>query len=190
MLGLSENPAILSPGVESLTELDGTWWIAYTRPRFEKAFARDLSSHGIGYFLPMYEKTIFSGGRYRHVMQPLFASYVFFCGTEQDRYMAMRTNRLCHTVNVADQQRLVEELSRIEVALLNKAVVAGYPGLAAGSRCRVVSGPMQGTEGVVVENKCSKARMVIEVTIMRQGALVEIDADLLEPRPPAGEPLD
>jgi transcription antitermination factor NusG len=181
MLGLSENPSILAPGVESLTDLHGTWWIAYTRPRFEKAFARDLCSHGIGYFLPMYEKTIFSGGRHRHVMLPLFTSYVFFCGAEQDRYMAMRTNRLCHTLDVVDQERLVEELANIEAALLNKAVVAGYPGLAVGNRCRIMSGPMMGTEGVVVERKYTKARVVIEVTIMRQGALVEIDADLLEP---------
>ena len=181
MLGLSENPPILAPGVESLTELHGTWWAAYTRPRFEKAFAHDLCSHGIGYFLPMYEKTFFSGGRRRRVMLPLFTSYVFFCGTEQDRYRAMRTNRLCHTVDVADQQRLVEELANIEAALLNKAVVAGYPGLAAGERCRIVSGPMRGAEGIVVERNCAKARMVIEVTMMRQGALVEIDEDLLEP---------
>ena len=181
MLSLSENPSILTPEVKSLTELQGTWWIAYTRPRFEKAFAWDLYSHGIGYFLPMYERTIFSGGRNRHLMLPLFKSYVFFCGTEQDRYMAMRTNRLCHTVNVADQEQLVEELSSIETALLNKSVVDSYPNLPVGSRCRIVSGPMRNTEGIVVERNCTRARMVIEVTILTQGALVEIDADLLEP---------
>ena len=181
MLSLSENPAILTPDVKSLTELRGTWWIAYTRPRFEKAFAWDLCSHGIGYFLPMYERTIFSGGRNRHLMLPLFKSYVFFCGTEQDRYTAMRTNRLCHTVNVADQERLVKELSSIETALLNKSVVDSYPNLPVGSRCRIVSGPMINTEGIVVDRNCTRARMVIEVTILTQGALVEIDADLLEP---------
>lgn len=181
MLSLSENPSILTPEVESLTELHGTWWVAYTRPRFEKAFARDLYSHGIGYFLPMYEKTIFSGGRNRHLMSPLFNSYVFFCGTEQDRYTAMRTNRLCHTVDVADQERFIKELACIESALLNNAVIDTYPDLPLGSRCRIDSGPMQNIQGIVVERKCAKARMVIEVTILSQGALVEIDADLLEP---------
>jgi transcription antitermination factor NusG len=181
MLSLSENPSILTPEVGSLTELRGTWWIAYTRPRFEKAFARDLCSLGIGYFLPMYEKTIFSGGRYRRLMSPLFTSYVFFCGTEQDRYTAVRTNRLCYTVNVADQEQLIEDLASIEAALLSKAVVDAYLGLPVGRRCRIVSGPMENIEGVIVENKCARARVVIEVTILTQGALVEIDADLLEP---------
>jgi hypothetical protein len=166
MLSLSENPSILTPEVKSLTELSGTWWIAYTRPRFEKAFARDLCSLGIGYFLPM---------------SPLFTSYVFFCGTEQERYKAMKTNRLCYTIDVVDQKQLIEELVDIESALLSKVVIDHYPGLPAGKRCRIISGPMMNTEGVVVERKCTRARMVIEVTILSQGALVEIDADLLEP---------
>ncbi len=38
-----------------------------------------------------------------------------------------------------------------------------------------------GTEGVVIEKKEAKARMVIEVTILGQGTVVEIDSDLLEP---------
>ena len=93
----------------------------------------------------------------------------------------MRTNRLCHTVNVVDQEQLVEELSSIEAALFSKSVVDAYPNLPVGSRCRITSGPMRNTKGIVVERKCTRARMVIEVTILSQGALVEIDADVLEP---------
>ena len=39
---------------------------------------------------------------------------------------------------------------------------------------------MMGTEGVVIERNNKKARMVLEVTILGRGALIEIDADLLE----------
>jgi len=177
---LSENPAILTPQVQSLTELTGTWWVARTKARFEKAFAWDLLSHGIGYFLPMREKIIFSGGRKRCVVVPLFTSYVFFCGTEQGRYMALKTNRLCQTIEVIDQDSLVEDLVSIEKALLSKAVIDNYPRLPIGSHCRIKSGPMMGIEGVVIERKDTKARMVIEVTILGQGAVVEIDSDLLE----------
>jgi transcriptional antiterminator RfaH len=181
MLRLSDNPAILTPEVNSLTDLSGTWWAAYTKPRFEKAFAWDMLSHGIGYFLPMREKIIFSGGRKRHVMMPLFASYVFFCGTEQDRYTALTTNRVCRTIEVADQDGLIAELAGIERALMSKAVIDNYPRLAVGSRCRIISGPMVGIEGTVIKRKDPKARMVLEITILGQGAVVEIDADFLEP---------
>lgn len=181
MLNISENPAILTPQVESLTELAGTWWAAYTKPRFEKALAWDLYGHGIGYFLPMREKVIFSGGRKRRMMAPLFTSYVFFCGTEQDRYIALTTNRICQTIEVADQASLVEELVNIEKALISKAIIDNYPRLPVGSCCRIISGPMMGIEGVIIGRQDAKARMVLEVTILGQGAVVEIDADLLEP---------
>jgi transcription antitermination factor NusG len=181
MLKLSENPAIVTPHIQSLTELEGSWWVARTKARFEKAFAWDMYRRDIGYFLPMREKVIFSGGRKRHVMVPLFPLYVFFCGTETDRYTAMTTNRLCQIIEVIDQETLVDELVRIEKALVNKAVIDQYPRLPVGSRCRITSGPMMGIEGIVIERDNAKARMVLEVNILGQGALIEIDADILEP---------
>lgn len=181
MLKLSENPTIITPEAYSLAELKGTWWIAYTKARLEKIFAWDMISHRIGYFLPMREKIIFSGGRKRCIMSPIFASYVFFCGTEHDRYTAMTTNRLCYTIEVADQEILLEELLSIEKALLSKAIIDNYPRLPIGSYCRIISGPMMGIEGIVIDRYDAKARMVLEVTILGQGVVVEVDSDFLEP---------
>jgi len=180
MLRVSENPPIVSPEAESLSEMVGTWWLAHTKARFEKVFAWDMLSHGIGYFLPMREKVTFSGGRKRRVMMPLFPSYVFFCGDEEDRYAAMTTNRLCQAIEVVDRDGFVEELAGIEGALISKAVVDHYPQLPVGARGRIISGPMMGIEGTIVEKRSAKARMVLEVTILGQGAVVEVDADLLE----------
>jgi transcription antitermination factor NusG len=180
MLKLSDNPAIITPEADSLTQLNGTWWIAYTKARFEKIFAWELFSRKIGYFLPMREKIIFSGGRKRRVMIPLFPSYVFFCGTERDRYAAIATNRLSRVIEVTDQENLIEELVNIEKAILSKSVIDSYPGLAVGSICRVISGPLMGLEGVVIKKNNIKARIVIEVTILGQGIVVEVDSDILE----------
>jgi len=33
MLKLSENPVILTPEVQSVAELSGTWWVAHTKAR-------------------------------------------------------------------------------------------------------------------------------------------------------------
>ena len=180
MLKLSDNPSILSPGVDSLTELSGQWWVAHTKARFEKVFARELHHQDIGYFLPMAERIRVYGGKKQSVMLPLFTSYVFFCGTETDRYTALTTNRICQTIEVVDQDGLIQELVRVEKALLSKAIIDHYPHLPIGSRCRITSGPMIGTEGIVIERKNTKARMVLEITILGQGAVIEIDSDLLE----------
>ena len=181
MLKFTDNPPIMNPGIESIADLDGTWWVAHTKSHFEKSFVGDLNSRGIGYFLPMSEYVIFSSGRNRRGMKLLFPSYVFFCGSDEDRYTALRTNRLAQVIDVADQLGLVLQLITIEKGLLCKAGLDPYPYRPVGTRTRIISGPMMGTEGVVIERKDGKARIVLEVTILSQGAALEIDSDLLEP---------
>jgi hypothetical protein len=113
-------------------------------------------------------------------MMPLFPSYVFLCGTEEDRYGALTTNRVCQTLDVNDQGGLIGELTAIEKALAGKAQLDLYPFAVEGQRCRIVKGPFEGLEGVVVYRK-QVARMVLEVGILGQGASLEIDGDLLQP---------
>ncbi len=179
MLRLSDNPPSLPPGVESPGELSGQWWVAHTKSRFEKAFAWDLIGRGIGYFLPLIERVRVSGGRKRRVLEPLFRSYVFFCGGDDDRLAAMRTNRLCCAIDVSNQGELMQELTSIEKALRGDAKLEPYPDLALGKRCRVTAGPFRGLEGVLIRRN-KLARMVLQVDILGQGAAMEIEPDLLE----------
>ena len=162
MLKLTDNPPILISDVESLSGLDGTWWVACTRPHFEKSFAWEMNSRGIGYFLPMCEYVIFSGGRNRRGMKLLFPSYVFFCGSNEDRHTALTTNRLSQVIDVAEKLGLISQLMTIEKGLSCEAGFDPYPYRPVGTRTRIISGPMMGTEGVVIERNDAKARMVIE----------------------------
>ncbi len=132
---------MLSPLVESVYDLKGRWWVAHTKARFEKAFAWDLIAWGIGYFLPMLERVRFSGGKKRRVMLPLFNSYVFFNGTEENRVEALTTNRLCRTIEVVGQKTLVRELSMIQRAVQGAISLDLYPFAVEGERCRIISGP-------------------------------------------------
>ena len=177
---LSNNPSILPPDVESLTELSGSWWVAHTKARNEKAFAWDLQRNDIGYFLPMVERTRIYNGKKQAVLLPLFSSYVFFCGSDSDRYHAMTTNRLCQTIEIKDQQTIIKELTAIEKALTAKVRLDPYPFAAVGQRFRITGGSLKGMEGIVIK-RTPKARFVLEVDILGQGTVMEIDVDLLEP---------
>jgi len=179
VLKVSDNPPILTPDVDSLADLSGQWWVAHTKARNEKALAWDLLHRGVGYFLPMRERVFFSGGRRRRGLMPLFTSYVFLCGDGEDRLAALKTNRVCQTLDVADQACLIDELTAIEKALLGRATLEPFTGIAIGQRCRVVAGPFRDIEGVVVE-RGSRARLVLNVGLLGQGAAMEIEADLLE----------
>jgi transcription antitermination factor NusG len=180
MLKLTDNPPVLLPGVERVANLSGRWWVGHTRARNEKAFAWDMLNHGIGYFLPLVERVTVSSGKKRRALMPLFPSYVFFCGSDEDRYRAMTTNRLCQTIEVDNQHQLVSELGTIEQALAGKATLDLYPHAVEGKRCRVTQGPFRGLEGVVIERR-SIARLILQISFISQGAALEIDADLLEP---------
>lgn len=180
MLKVSENPPTLSPWVKSLTELAGQWWVAHTKARNEKAFAWDLHQLGVGYFVPLRRRIKISGGRKRHVLLPLFPSYVFFCGDEEDRYLAVAGNRVCQTIEVADQEQLVRDLAQFERVLTESPHLDPYSGIVQGRICRITSGPLRGIEGVVVDARRGPSRIFIKVDILAQGATLEIDAGLLE----------
>jgi len=180
MLKPSENPPMLPPPAESVRDLVGRWWIAHTKARFEKALARDLLRCGVGYYLPLMERVTVSRGRKCKSLKPLFPSYVFVCGTEDDRSAALKTNRVCRMIEVPDQTALIDELANIEKAITGSAQLDPYPFAVKGRRCRVSAGPLEGLEGVVVR-RAGTSVLVLQVNMIAQAATLQIDADLLSP---------
>ena len=180
MLKYSDNPPMLPTWVDSVEDLAGRWWVAHTKARHEKALAWDLHNRQIGYFLPMYEKRFSSGGRQRRVLMPFFPSYLFLCGDPDQRHAALRTDRLCQTVEVTDQEELVRELLAFERVLAQGPPLQVLPTISQGRLCRITSGPFRGIEGPVVRIGRA-AKIVLRVSAIAQGALLEIDAGLLEP---------
>jgi len=175
-----ETPPMKPAGLTSFADAPGQWWVGHTKSRFEKAFAWDLHQRGINYFLPLIHRVVYSGGRKRKWMVPLFPSYVFFAGDEQTHYNALRTNRLCQAIPVGDRRKFVAELDQVQRALDQQVAMDFYPHAALGKRCRVASGPLQGIEGIVIQRD-DKTRLVLQVSMLGRGASLEIAPELLEP---------
>jgi transcription antitermination factor NusG len=55
-----------------------------------------------------------------------------------------------------------------------------HSGPAVGQRCRVTAGPFAGIEGIVSRHG-GATQIILEVSVLAQGAALEIDADLVEP---------
>jgi transcription antitermination factor NusG len=83
-------------------------------------------------------------------------------------------------IPVQDQAALVAELSSLKRVMEAGLGIDPYPALKTKSRCRVRSGPLQGMEGQVLHRK-GKAKFIVTITILGQGASVEIDGTELEP---------
>ena len=160
--------------------VEGLWWVAHTKPRQEKALARYLLRSSTPYFLPMYEAKRRSRGRSWKTSLLLFPGYVFFCSDEPGRITALESGRIANMIPAQDQAALVDELSSLQRVMEAGLGIDPYPALKTESRCRVRSGPLQGMEGQVLRRQ-GKAKFIVTITILGQGASVEIDGNELEP---------
>lgn len=193
MLKPSENPPITWPGVKSIRDFTGLWWVAHTRSRNEKALAQDLINKDISYFLPMSWKVQRRRQRTIRSFLPLFSGYLFFCGNENQRIELLRTNRVANIIEVKDQQRLLDELLQIERALQAGVPIAPHSYIKAGQHCRVIAGPLADLQGIIIGVPKHKkghpggpvktknaVRLVLQIDMLGQAASVEIDIDMIE----------
>ena len=179
VLKLSENPPIAWPGETAIADFVGTWRVAHTKSRNEKALAWQMQRKGISYFLPLTRKAYQRKGRTFRSLLPLFAGYVFFCGNEDERVEVLQTNRVANIIEVKDQPKLVSELSPIQAALCKGQQLLPHRYIKAGQRCRVTAGPLTGTEGIVIRAG-EHTRLVLQVDILGQATSVEIGMDMIE----------
>jgi transcription antitermination factor NusG len=180
MLRLAENPPMKWPPKSSARAVD-RWVVAYCKPRQEKALAWDLMRLRIGYFLPMVLRESSSGGRRRRNLYPLFPSYVFFSGDEQERLRVLKTERIVRMIDVAEaeQPRLCDELAALEKVIESSPEsIELYPRIVPGALVRIATGPMKNVEGVVLQSH-NKRKLWLGVSVLGVGATVEIHADLV-----------
>lgn len=181
MLKEEENPPLLFPEDKNIKQFTGTWWVAHTRSRNEKTVAWSLFSKQIQYFLPMSWKVSRKKGRTIRSLLPLFTSYIFFCGDDNDRLEALKTNRIATIIPVADQAKLVAQLLPIEIALRSGKTLMPHEYVKLGQKCKVIAGPLMGAEGVVIRHGEKGLRLVLSVEMLGQAASVEISSDMIEP---------
>lgn len=179
VLKASENPPIIWPETSQISDFSGTWWVAHTKSRNEKALAWQMQKKDIQYFLPMSWKVSRKSQRTTRSLLPLFTGYVFFCGNENDRLEVLKTNRIANLIQVKDAVRLVEDLVPIEMLLREGQPLEPFKYIKAGQKCRVIAGPLMGTEGIVVIEP-HKTRLVLSVEMLGQSTAVEIETDMIE----------
>jgi transcriptional antiterminator RfaH len=179
MLKPEENPPMVWPADSSIKDFQGIWWVAHTKSRNEKALAWQMQKRNISYFLPLTEKVYRKSRRVFRSMLPLFSGYIFLCGNENDRLEVLKTNRVAGLLEVKDQRHLIAELLPIEKALTSGMNLEPYTYLKAGQLCKVIAGPLMGTEGLVVSDQ-NKTRLVLQVDILGKATCLEIDSALLE----------
>jgi transcription antitermination factor NusG len=165
----------------SLSQIEPrNWWIIYTRSRQEKVLAEHLFCHGVPFYLPLIKRNSFFRGRRRVASLPLFTGYVFLFGSDEERVVALKSNRISTVQRVCDGEHLRTDLLRVADLIAMDAPLTAESRLVPGERVRVKSGPFVGYEGTVLR-RAGKVRLFVAVDYLRQGISLEIDDYLLEP---------
>ena len=157
------------------------WWAMYTLARREKELMRRLRAMEIAFYSPLvHKRTRSPGGRVRESHVPLFASYVFVCGTEAHRQQALASGCISRSLPVADAAQLVHDLAQIRRLIETDAPLTVEARIAPGRRVRVRTGPMAGLEGVVIKRR-GRDWLVVAVEFLGQGASVLLEDFQVEP---------
>lgn len=163
-----------------LSPVEHPWWVAYARSRQEKALARHLLGHEVGFYLPQTEKRVRRAGRTFVSSLPLFPGYLFFRGTPEARREALRSNLIVEVLPVQDQERIQGELASLWRLQRSGAPLVPHPYLEAGDEVEIVDGPFRGSTGTVLREK-GRMRLVVSVTFLRQSVAAELDREVLAP---------
>ena len=161
------------------------WYAIYTRHQHEKTVADSLSKNGIEVFLPTYGVVRQWKDRKKHLLLPLFPSYVFLHGGLERRVKILSTPGVYSFVSVGGHPAAILET---EIEAIRKAVTSGlpaepFPFLQCGDRVRVKAGPLAGIEGILLRKKNS-FRLVLSAELLQKSIAVEVDAFHVEPVAP------
>jgi transcription antitermination factor NusG len=152
------------------------WYAAYTRANHERRVADQLLERGVESFLPQYESVRKWKDRRVRLQMPLFAGYVFVHLALQNRLKVLQVPGVAYLVGFAGRPVAVpeEEFAKIRGLLKNGLRAEPHPYLTVGRRVRVINGPLQGLEGVLLRRK-NKTRFVLSFELIMRSVAVEID---------------
>jgi transcription antitermination factor NusG len=158
------------------------WYAVYTRARHEKRVEEQLRQRSVETLLPIYETVRrWKNGRHR-VQFPLFPGYAFVRIALKDRMEVMKVTGVVRLVGFEGKPVALpdEEMEGLRRGLAAGVEVRPHPYLSAGRRVCVVSGPLQGTRGILVRRK-SHLRVVVSLELIMRSMIADVDIADIRP---------
>ncbi len=151
------------------------WWLAHTKPRQEKALARDLLDAEFPFFLPCSPVRKRIRNRVVTSYIPLFSGYAFVRVTPDERPRVYAGNRVARLVPVLDQDRLWSDLDQVHKLLTLGEPIALEDRLQPGTPVTIRSGPLIGLTGTIVRATAGH-KFVVQVNLIQRGVSVTVDS--------------
>lgn len=151
------------------------WYALRTRSRHEKQVRARLIEGGFETFLPLYVRWSQWRDRRARVEFPLFPGYCFVRCLASERVRILNIPGIAGFVGPGGRPEAVPdiELDQIRRLIASQYRYDPHPYLHEGDEVEVIRGPLAGVRGRLIR-KDRSTRLVIAVTLIRQGASVEI----------------
>ncbi|MBA4158427.1 MAG: UpxY family transcription antiterminator [Gemmatimonadetes bacterium] len=163
---------------------DPRWYACYTRARHEKQVDRLLQQRGVDSYLPLASRRRQWKDREKLVSFPLFPSYVFARFSLERLWTVVSIPGVATVVRnngspVAITDAELENVRRFAGVVSGSEVEAELVQLPErGERVRITSGPFEGIQGMVAEQR-GRRRILIGLEAIGWGILVEVEAAAL-----------
>jgi transcription antitermination factor NusG len=188
--GLKELSRLIEPALEpegkdwdTITSANAfPWYAIRTRSRHEKLTAAHLKHSNFLVFLPLVSRLRQWKDRRVRVDLPLFPGYCFVRCDETGFRQLRLTPGVVDLVGTAGTPTAVpeDEIRSVWKLVFSTLPFDPVPTLEPGMRVRVTRGPLEDVEGTLIR-KVPRARLIVSVDILHQGAAVDIDANDVEP---------
>jgi transcription termination/antitermination protein NusG len=149
----------------------------WTQSHFEQSVSQQLSAKGFTAFLP--EMNVWSkrGGEQRLIRVPMFPGYLFV-RDEMDKRSYIEILKARGVVRILEDgwTRLTPVPDDV-IDSLKQVVASEVPVFAAEhlTQGEVTEGPLTGLEGLFVQDKATKGRLVLNVELLGRSVAVEVD---------------
>jgi transcription antitermination factor NusG len=157
------------------------WFAVYTRSRHEQAVKKQLDGKGIESFLPLYEKKSRWKDRVKQIRLPLFPGYLFVHVPMRDRLKVVETTGV---VNIVSNGLTPLPIPESQILNVQTFVESGlktdpHPYMKVGRRVRIIEGPLNGVEGILVRKK-SHSCLVLSIDMIQRSVSVELESWKIE----------
>ena len=168
---------------------DKKWYALYTKPKHEFKAETQLASCGIEYFLPSIVRIKQWSDRKKKVKEPLFSGYIFVCGNERDRLIALEQYAIVRSIFFEGRPAIVPnwQIENLQIMLEKGEDVTVTDQLSTGTTVKIISGPFKDIEGIVYETNNQERMLSITIDLLRRSVIVKIPIDsIIEKNSKAG----
>jgi len=161
------------------------WYVVHTRSRHEVKVLVGLSGKGLEAFLPLIRVRSRRRDRCKYIQIPLFPGYLFVhTHLEPEIYHdILKTVGVARIIGFNNRCLPVEpgKVEAIQLMLASGRPLTPWQYLTKGKRVRIVEGPLAGAEGIILQRRDKKRRLVVAIDLLQRSVAVELEEEAVEP---------